>query len=177
MEVKGMERSNFIKLLEEYKNKALQEQGKEAKASASLLISKDLKTAISELEKASIAVNEGFKKISEEIGTIAAQNALDSYYGSFCYSSPSTHIMENVLSCLSQKIYKTTAYERKKSEIVTKFDAAIRAAKATRSTAKLKELADALGIETPSIEVTPSVSATVDTEFVKEKIKSVLLLN
>jgi hypothetical protein len=172
-----MERSSFIKLLEEYKNKALREQGKQAKASASLLISKEFKVAISELEKASVAVNKGFEKVSKEINAIAATNALDSYYGSFCYSSPSTHIMENVLSCLSQKIYKTAAYEQEKKKIVSKFDAAIKAAKATRSAAKLKELADALGIETPSIEVTSSVSATVDTEFVKEKIKSVLLLS
>ena len=172
-----MERSNFIKLLEEYRNKAIAELHKESRVQASLLISGEFKSAILELETASKIVNSGLRAVSAEVNKITTQNALPDYSGYYGYNTVTTAILENVVICLSQRIRCTTTFKQKENEIRSKFDAAIRAAKATRSAAKLKELADALGIETPSIEVTSSVSATVDTEFVKEKIKSVLLLS
>jgi hypothetical protein len=172
-----MERSNFIKLLEEYKTKALAELYKESKVQASLLLSDEFKIAISELEKASEAVNTGFRAVSSEVASIVKQNSIDSYHATFYCSDINTGILEKVLNCISDGIRHTSAYRQKESEIKSKFDAAIRAAKATRSAAKLKELADALGIDTPSIEVTGNSATTgVDTEFVKEKIKAVALL-
>jgi hypothetical protein len=172
-----MDKSSFIRLLEEYKGKATKELYNECKVQAAMLISGEFKQAIAELENASVTVNAGFKAVSQEIIRITSSNAFGNGYGSFCYNPPSTHILENVIGTIAAKIHGTVAFRRKEDEIKSKFDAAIRAAKATRSAAKLKELADALGIETPSIEVATSVSTTVDTEFVKEKIKSVLLLS
>jgi hypothetical protein len=172
-----MERSNFIKLLEEYKRKAIQEHYNECKVEASLLISGELRQAIAELEVASKTVNLGLDMVQKEVYKIGSLNALKTYCGSFCYSSASTQIFENVISSLASKIRNTAANDQKESEIRNKFDAAIRAAKDTRSPVRLKELADALGIETPEIKVDSDVKAQVDTEFVKEKIKSVLLLS
>ena len=171
-----MERSNFIKLLEEYKRKAIQEHYNECKVEASLLISGELRQAIAELEVASKTVNLGLDMVQKEVYKIGSLNALETYCGSFCYNSASTQILENVVSCLASKVRNTMTSQRKEVEIGRKFDAAIKAAKSTRSAAKLKELADALGIETPEIKVDSSVNEQVDTEFVKEKIKSVLLL-
>ena len=172
-----MERSSFIKLLEEYRNKAVTELYKECKVQASLMLSEEFKAAIAELEATSKTVNTGFEMVSNEVKRIATSNALTERYNNFCYSTSSTCILDNVVNAIASKIRNSTLFQQKESEIKYKFESAIRAAKATRSPAKLKELADALGIETPSIEVTSSVSATVDTEFVKEKIKSVLLLS
>jgi hypothetical protein len=170
-----MERSNFIRLLEEYKSKAIQELHKESKVQASLLISNEFKQAIVELESACKTVNVGLEAVSKEVEKITSQNAL-SYSGYFSYSTASTVIMESVIGCISHKIRNNTAFRQKENEIRNKFDATIKAAKASRSTIKLKELADALGIETPEITVDTGVRAQIDTEFVKEKIKAVQLL-
>ena len=141
------------------------------------MITGEFRQAILELEKACIAANFGLQKVSDEAISIMTANGFTDRYNSCYFEYPTINVMEHVIDALSERIRNATAYSKKRDEIVNKFDAAIKAAKASRSAARLKELADALGIETPSIEVDTSVKAQIDTEFVKEKIKSVLMLN
>lgn len=172
-----MERSNFINLLDEYKNKALSELYKESRVQASLLVTGEFKKAISDLERAVQSVSSGFKEIKKEVDDITTRNALDDIYrNGFYYNTPTTRVMELVIDYLSDRIRNTQAYKQKKYEVGSKFDAVIKAAKASRSATRLKELADAIGVETPEIEVNTKVASEVDTDFVKEKIQSVLLL-
>lgn len=171
-----MERSNFISLLEEYKSKAIQEHYKQCKVQAACLVSDEFKAAILELEEVSTKVSNGLNAVSTEFTKISKDNALPERSGYFYYNSPTTGILNAVIEGLSSKIRQTNAAEAKEREIRIKFDATIKAAKASRSPARLKELADALGIETPTIEVDTGVKSRVDTEFVKEKIKAVQLL-
>jgi len=171
-----MERSNFIKLLEEYKEKALRELTKESKVQAALLIQGEFRQAIQELEKVCQTASTGLERVTKEVSNIMEANTFPNQYNRCYFNCPTTKVMDIVVEFLAQKVRDLPIFSQKRHEINIKFDAAIKAAKASRSATKLKELADALGIEAPSIEVTSSVSATVDTEFVKEKIKSVLLL-
>jgi hypothetical protein len=171
-----MERSNFIKLLEEYKNKAIQEHYKQCRVQAALLISDEFKTAMLELENACKTVSIGLSRVSAELESIAKENMLSNACGHSYFNTPSSRILDTVIDSLDEKIRRLDLCKKKEREIRYKFDAAIKAAKMSRSAARLKELADALGIETPSIEVDNSAKAQIDTEFVKEKIKSVLLL-
>ena len=172
-----MERSSFIKLLEEYKVKALKALYKESKIQASLLIQHEFRQAILELENVCRNTSAGLNKVSKEVENICNLNALTGRYAYLNFQNPTTEILDTIVGFLDSKIRQATSFEQKRNEINSKFDAAIKSAKATRSVAKLKELADALGIETPSIEVTTnSATQGVDTEFIKEKIKSVLLL-
>lgn len=171
-----MERSSFIQLLEEYKSKAIQEHNKQCKVQASCLISDEFKAAILELETAAKAVYAGMGAVENKFKEIARSNALPDRNGYFYHNKPTTAILDCVIDGLAEKIRVLDTVMNKREEIRTKFDAAIKAAKASRSPARLKELADALGIETPEIKVDTGVKAQVDTEFVKEKIKSVLLL-
>jgi len=171
-----MERSNFIQLLEDYKWKALQEHTKECRVQAACLVSDEFKAAILELETAAKAVYAGMGAVEKKFKEIAHDNALSERCGYFYHNKPTTAILDGVIDGLAEKIRSLDTARNKRGEISDKFDAAIKAAKASRSPARLKELADALGIETPEIKVDSSVKAQVDTEFVKEKIKSVLLL-
>ena len=170
-----MERSNFIKLLEEYRNRAIMELRKEANVQASLLLSDGFKSAITELEKSCTMVNSGLSKIAQEFKGIASDNKFPSHIR-FYHNTATTNILDGVIGSIAEGIRENSTYKQKESEIRNKFDAAIRAAKTSRSAVRIKELADAVGIETPSIEVNSTVTAEVDTEFVKEKIQSVLLL-
>jgi hypothetical protein len=172
-----MERVNFIKLLEEYRNKAINELYKEFKVQAALLITDDFKAAMMELEKACKLVYDGLEKASNEVMEVSKRNSLTGYVSYFRYNLPSTSIVESAIENLAQKIRNSNENMKRADEIRHKFNVAINAAKASRSAARLKELADSLGIETPSIEVSKSATAaSVDVEFVKEKIKSVLQL-
>jgi hypothetical protein len=171
-----MERSSFIKLLEEYKSKAIQEHYKECKVQASLLVAGEFRQAILELEEVSKKVCGGFEAVNSEFEKITKDNTLSDRYGRTYLQYPTTNILNNVIEGLASKIRNANTPMGKENEIRNKFDAAIKAAKASRSAARLKELANALGIETPEIVVDTGVKVQVDTEFVKEKIKSVLLL-
>ena len=171
-----MERSNFIKLLEEYKNRAIMELHKEARVQASLLLTDEFRAAVVELESSCRVVNTGLGRVACELDSISKDNQLSRNRRGFYYCTATESILTTVISTLTERIHETEPYRLKESEIRTKFDAAINTAKMSRSAVRLKELADALGIETPAIEVTNKVASTVDTEFVKEKIKSVLKL-
>jgi hypothetical protein len=147
-----MERTNFINLLEEYKSKALQQNNKECKVQAALLISDEFKAAILELETASKNVYAGIDAVEEKFKEIVKLNELTQKHGYFYCNRPTTTIFDAAIDGLADKIRMLDSVQNKRKEICNKFDSAISAAKRTRSAAKLKELADALGIET-TIEV------------------------
>jgi len=170
-----MEKSNFISLLEKYKQAALEALRKEAKVSAALILPESMKEKAEQFTKMSLVLSDMYDSLEKDYENLHKQS-FPGGYASFPLGYVSTTDAANaLLNSITGKFYESDEFKAKKREIINKFDLAIHQAKITKSAAKLNEMAKLFGIETEDITVDTKPSG-VDGEFIKEKIKSVLLL-
>jgi hypothetical protein len=171
-----MNKNDFVRLLEQYKNKALNSLQKEAEVTAMTLITPEFHELSEKIDEVAFQLTSAYKSLVGQFNEIVSQNpSLGRPY--FSYSVPNTKMESSAVYAFKHKLMENTEYQKKNIEIKNKFDAAIRTAKQTKSSKKLLDLAVALGVEVDSIEVEGDVSQNIDTPFLKEKINAVKLLS
>jgi hypothetical protein len=170
-----MNKNDFVKLLEQYKNKAIDQLQKECEVSAKLLITPEFHELSEKIDEAAIKLTAAYNSLMSQFREITNKNPqLRSTY--FSYSTLSTKMESYAINNIKRNLMDSYDFRKNETVIKNKFDTAIRSAKSTKSSKKLMELAAALGIEVDSIEVEGDVSMSVDVPYLKEKISNVKLL-
>jgi hypothetical protein len=174
-EVSVLDKYDFIKLLEQYKNKALQNLNKESEVAAQLMITPEFHTLSEKCDELASHLNSVYERLESQFDGITAHNPIFKSAHLY-YNTPTRSMEKRAVNSIAYVIRNKGEYQKKETEIKNKFDAAIRFAKRTKSAKKLLDLVKALEIEVDSIEVQGDVSQGVDVPFLKEKINSVKLL-
>jgi hypothetical protein len=181
-----MNKTGFIKILEQYKYKALANLHAEMRAVAVTLIPQDLMRRMQEMTKGIAALNEAHTEVErllsaeESMKSLFGKGLSDLYGGIMRYSrvdkmDVTNSTVERIVSEMSGR----EPYRTQKADLVKKFDDAIARAKKLNSVSSLTELARLLDIplgDDDTVVPDEKPVSVLDVPFVKSEIKKAVML-
>lgn len=179
-----MDKQNLIKLLEKYRQDALNNMFREARVEALLRIPpefseklNDMSIRLKELHNDSCTLSKAFSETPIGIQMLGGKPYADYHRNGILYDvihRLRIDITEDVVNDVIYHIRNTNHYQTRKDEITSKFNSAITKAKRLNNPKSLTELANLLNISIDEEITVPVKTSGIDVPFLKSEISKVL---